>query len=197
MQAQTFEQSDAAYERKDYPTAFAGFKKLAEQGRADAQGFLGWMYANGQGVTKDDQQAVAWFRKAAEQGHADAQHNLGVMYRAGRGVPKDEQQAVTATATATTVDLERVLRAAFEAFVATKNPALRPNLIAAINQFPSKTYSFKPDANGSAQPGAKWKFKRGAPERKKDDTKKRLQVAKKVQFPVSGGGANGTGKRGR
>ncbi len=94
VQAQTFEQSFAAYERKDYRTAFAGYKKLAEQGGASAQYNLGQMYANGQGVPKDEQQAVAWYRKAAEQGLAMAQYNLGVMYDKGRGVPKDEQQAV-------------------------------------------------------------------------------------------------------
>jgi uncharacterized protein len=39
---------------------------------------LGWMYADGRGVTQDDGQAVSWFRKAAEQGDAVAQNNLGV-----------------------------------------------------------------------------------------------------------------------
>ncbi len=36
VQAQTFEQSFAAYQRKDYRTAFVGFQKLAEQGDAIA-----------------------------------------------------------------------------------------------------------------------------------------------------------------
>ncbi len=94
VQSQTFEQSLAAYERKDYRTAFAGFKKLAEQGDAGAQNNLGQMYVNGRGVPKDEQQAVVWYRKAAEQGHASAQLNLGAMYATGQGVPKDEQQAV-------------------------------------------------------------------------------------------------------
>ncbi len=44
-----------------------------------AQYNLGVMYANGQGVPKDEKQAVVWYRKAAEQGYADAQHNLGLM----------------------------------------------------------------------------------------------------------------------
>ncbi len=93
VQAQTFEQSLAAYERKDYGTAFAGFQKLAEQGDADAQHALGLMYALGRGVPKDDQQAAAWYRKAAEQGVAMAQDNLGLRYIAGEGVPKDYQLA--------------------------------------------------------------------------------------------------------
>ena len=90
---QTFEQSIQAYERKDYVTALAGFKKLAEQGNASAQSNLGMMYANGQGAPKDEQLAVNWFRKAAEQGVAIAQFNLGLMYANGQGVPKDEELA--------------------------------------------------------------------------------------------------------
>ena len=93
VQAQTFEQSDAAYGRQDYRTAFAGFKKLAEQGNAMAQTNLGVMYSLGEGVPKDEQQAVAWYRKAAEQGIALAQYNLGWMYEKGLGVPKNDRQA--------------------------------------------------------------------------------------------------------
>ena len=59
-----------------------------------AQHRLGYMYANGQGVQKDDAQAVKWFRKAAEQGNAKAQYCLGVMYDSGIGVQKDEAQTV-------------------------------------------------------------------------------------------------------
>jgi TPR repeat protein len=94
VQAQTFEQSLAAYARKDYRTAFAGYKKLAEQGHADAQYILGGLYADGRGgVPNDDQQAVVWYRKSAEQGFTMAQYDLGEMYNKGRGVPKDEELA--------------------------------------------------------------------------------------------------------
>ena len=67
--------------------------ETAEKGDADAQVNLGWMYANGQGVTKDEVEAVKWFRKAADQGNAPAQYNLGNMYRTGQGVAKDEVEA--------------------------------------------------------------------------------------------------------
>ncbi len=83
----------AAYERNDYSTAFAGFKKLAAQGDGDAQNNLGNMYREGKGVPRDDQQAVAWYRKAAEQWCSYSQYNLGLMYAYGLGVPKDEQSA--------------------------------------------------------------------------------------------------------
>ena len=59
-----------------------------------AQFNLGIMYANGEGVLKDDAEAVKWYRLAAEQGHANAQYNLGVMYDNGIGVLKDDAEAV-------------------------------------------------------------------------------------------------------
>ena len=64
-------------------------RQAAEQGDAAAQYNLGLMYANGEGVPKDDAEAVKWYRLAAEQGQANAQHNLGVMYANGEGVLKD------------------------------------------------------------------------------------------------------------
>ncbi len=64
-------------------------RRLADQGDAQAQFELGFRYAHGYGVSRDDQEAVKWYRLAADQGDADAQHALGVMYDEGRGVPKD------------------------------------------------------------------------------------------------------------
>src|SRR6185369_15612676 len=88
------EDAVAAAKRGDYTTALQLLRPLAEQGNAQAQGDLGWMYADGEGVAKDDTAAVLWYRKAAEQGLASAQHNLGWMYANGRGVAKDNATAV-------------------------------------------------------------------------------------------------------
>ena len=52
------------------------------------------MYANGQGVLKDDAEAVKWFRLAADQDYAKAQFYLGFMYANGQGVLKDDAEAV-------------------------------------------------------------------------------------------------------
>ena len=68
-------------------------QELAEQGDAEAQFKLGVLYANGEGVPKDDVEAVKCFHKAAEQGYAAAQSNLGALYILGRGVPKDYAKA--------------------------------------------------------------------------------------------------------
>ena len=75
-----------AYEQGDYATALREWRPFAEQGDAEAQYNLGVMYANGEGVPKDDAEALKWYRKAAEQGFAKAQLNLGVMYTNGEGV---------------------------------------------------------------------------------------------------------------
>lgn len=83
-----------AYQRGDYATALREWQPLAEQGQALAQYNLGLLYANGQGVSKDDAQAQQWYEKAAAQGHADAQVNLGILYDYGRGVAQDYKKAV-------------------------------------------------------------------------------------------------------
>ena len=69
-------------------------KAEAEKGDAEAQCNLGFMYASGRGVTKDEFEAAKWFRKASEQGDAKAQYFLGFMNASGRGVTKDEKEAV-------------------------------------------------------------------------------------------------------
>ena len=65
------------------------YRLAAEQGVAGAQCRLGVMYADGQGVPRDDAEAVRWFRLAADQGDAEAQGGLGFAYGTGRGVEQD------------------------------------------------------------------------------------------------------------
>ena len=69
------------------------YRKAAEQGDAEAQNKLGFMYHTGRGVAEDAAEAVKWYRKAAEQGHALAQATLGASYSVGRSVPKDDVAA--------------------------------------------------------------------------------------------------------
>ena len=67
---------------------------VAEKGDALAQINLGFKYANGRGVLKDDAEAVRWYRLAADQGNSFAQLNLGFKYANGEGVLKDDAEAV-------------------------------------------------------------------------------------------------------
>ena len=80
-----FKAGENAYHRSDYATALRELRPLAEQGLAAAQFNLGLLYANGQGVQKDDAQARQWYEKTAVQGHANAQVRLGSLYDYGRG----------------------------------------------------------------------------------------------------------------
>ena len=89
-----YESAMAAYKQADYTTAVKELRPLAEQGEAKAQNTLGWMYREGQGVTKDYNEALKWFQKAADQGFAKALNNLGIMYETGVGVKQDGAEAL-------------------------------------------------------------------------------------------------------
>ncbi len=88
-----FQAGEDAYLREDYETALSEWRALAEQGHAEAQNMLGYMYRFGEGVPQDFEQARQWYRRAADRGNATAQNNLGAMYRQGLGVPQDYQEA--------------------------------------------------------------------------------------------------------
>ena len=79
---------------KNYAEAVKWFSKAAEQGNAEGQANLGYMYDKGYGVTQDYRLAMQWFLKAAEQKNAFAQHYLGYMYEHGYSVKQDNQLAV-------------------------------------------------------------------------------------------------------
>ena len=98
-------------------------KRAAERGNARAQFDLGLMYANGNGVAKNEAEALKWFNKAAQnnfskpvsvqrvvrtektsqqfifaknaaaKGNARAQFDLAMMYSKGNGVRKNEKLA--------------------------------------------------------------------------------------------------------
>jgi len=93
VQADRFEDGEAAYVRGDYAAAAQLWREAAEQGNAVAQFNLGILYEQGQGVSQNYETAAKWYRKAAEQGNAQAQHNLGVQYKWGRGVPQNDSMA--------------------------------------------------------------------------------------------------------
>jgi len=67
----------------------------AEQGDADSQFAVAFMYAKGIEAERDDASALEWFHEAAAQGHTQAQFNLGVMYSRGRGVEQNYAEALT------------------------------------------------------------------------------------------------------
>lgn len=82
-----------AFDARDYEKAFRLWKKSADEGEAEAQGFIGSMYHNGLGVQKDFKKAMEWYVKAALKGVAQAQFGIGNLYGDGLGVEKDYVQA--------------------------------------------------------------------------------------------------------
>lgn len=58
---------------KDYARAVKLYCDGARLGDAEAQFSLGWMYANGRGVERDDGRAAYFFDLAAKQGHVQAE----------------------------------------------------------------------------------------------------------------------------
>jgi TPR repeat protein len=65
----------------------------SEEGDAQAQAWLGYIYASGKGLPRNDAEAAKWYRKAAEQGNAYAQYTLGLFYDTGEGIPQDFAEA--------------------------------------------------------------------------------------------------------
>lgn len=45
------------------------YQKAADQGDAQGQTLLGFLYLQGKGVQRDYQQALKWFQKSGEQGN--------------------------------------------------------------------------------------------------------------------------------
>ena len=83
-----------AYYDNRYGVALQEFQPLAEEGVAEAQFYLGVMYAKGRGVPQNYTEAVRWYRLAAEHGFVKAMSNLGSMYSKGNGLPQDYALAV-------------------------------------------------------------------------------------------------------
>ena len=73
--------------------ALALFRKLAEEGRPEAQAALGMMYVLASGIDKDEQEGRFWVSQAARQGYAPAQRQLADLYVGGIGVEKDPLEA--------------------------------------------------------------------------------------------------------
>jgi len=67
---------------------------MADQGDASSQNYLGFLYATGQTVAKDEKAAFGWFHKAADQGHPEAAGNLAMLYEKGLGIAKNLHMAL-------------------------------------------------------------------------------------------------------
>ena len=66
---------------KNHVEAAKWFRKAAEQGYANAQSNLGFMYATGNGVVKDELEAYKWWLLAGLQGEEGSKRNTLIMER--------------------------------------------------------------------------------------------------------------------
>ncbi len=92
--AALLESGRVAYMAGDFTKAQGIWLPLAEAGNADAQAWIGSLYANGDGVDVDDSAAFSWYLKSAEGGNIQAQNNIGAMYAMGNGIAKNPEEAV-------------------------------------------------------------------------------------------------------
>ena len=92
-QAGPLEDGYAAYQQGAYEQAFKLLRPLADGGNGAAQFSIGYMYAKGRGIQRDDAEAIKWYRLAAANSNADAEFNLGRRYDDGQGVSQDYAEA--------------------------------------------------------------------------------------------------------
>ena len=81
--------------RPQYECAVRNIADAAQTGRPSAQSLLGWMHANGAGVSRDPRRASELYLEAARKHDVAAQNNLGEMYENGVWVRKSERIAAS------------------------------------------------------------------------------------------------------
>ena len=64
---------------KNLDNAIRLYCKAAKKGDTDAQYYLGWLYANGNGVRRDEELAAAWLHLAAAQDDAQSKRILAML----------------------------------------------------------------------------------------------------------------------
>ena len=78
------------YFPQDLTKAFHYTQMAAEQGSADAQNKLAYLYINGRGMETNIKECFRWFLRSAESGHIDSMLMVGgFCYRFGYGVTGD------------------------------------------------------------------------------------------------------------
>lgn len=85
--ASPLEEARDLMEAGEFEEAMSAFLPLARAGNADAEEFIGVMYALGLGVEKDAERAFEWYLRSAMKGHPGAQSGVGWYYELGLGMP--------------------------------------------------------------------------------------------------------------
>jgi TPR repeat protein len=88
-----FSEGYEAAQQGNFSKAISIWQPLAEQGDADAQYTLAWMFESGKGVKADLDKAIYWYKKSSQQGNLAAQYVLATLYEKGAGVTQNSNEA--------------------------------------------------------------------------------------------------------
>lgn len=133
--ADQLEDGVTAYNQGDYETAFRLHVPLAEQGVAEAQADVGYLYEKGHGVPQNYAEAVRWYQPAALQDNRLAQFRLGLLYAKGHGVPQNFNEAIRLLNQATQSDDPQLAASAQQAIQYIQNSSHKMQQQSAGNQF--------------------------------------------------------------
>jgi len=82
-----------AYKNHEYKKAFTLYEQAAKSGDTTAQNALSYLYFNGIGTQKSQEEGLKWLQNAAKSGDVQAALDLGMMYIAGENVSQDFKKA--------------------------------------------------------------------------------------------------------
>ena len=85
--ASEIEQARDLLEAGEFEAALEAFWPAARSGNAEAEEWIGVIYALGLGVEQDYTRAFEWYLRAAMKGHPGAQSGVGWYYELGLGMP--------------------------------------------------------------------------------------------------------------
>ncbi len=88
-----YQEGKAAFDKRDFETAWKELDPLAKQGNPDAMFLVGTMHHVGGGTPVSYKDAAEWYRKAADAGKIDAVFTMGVIYEGGIGQPRSITEA--------------------------------------------------------------------------------------------------------
>ena len=87
------QQAVALYGQKRYREALVLFQQACDTNLAQACGYLGFMYAKGQGIAKDLSRSLSFYSKACDAGSSFNCDDVGTFYEFGKGIQKDKEKA--------------------------------------------------------------------------------------------------------
>jgi len=120
-QATQYEKAKTAFNQKDYERTALLLKPLAEQGHADAEYSLGYLYHNGLGVPRNYKLSIQWLNVAAAKGNEKAIEALRRLSLLGSDTADNNEQT-TSVSTQTPVETSETIMSVSEEPQATDTP---------------------------------------------------------------------------